>query len=255
MAGVRVPLHAAEHYYLITEPIDGMHSDMPVVEDPDLFAYYREESGGLMLGLFEPVAQPWGMNGIPDGFSFGEIAPDWDRMAPHLERAMERIPMAREAGIKMLFCGPESFTPDMGPMMGAAPELEHYFVAAGFNSLGILLGGGVGRIMAQWIVDGHAPVPKRHHHSEDDGQQSDYGIDQNAGDRHAAALQDRFPHAIQHPHPDQQEKPATTGVVPARRTKLHPIGITVSPRQLAIELLHRTVPSFRLNGDIAMKTP
>ena len=156
--GVSVPLHAAEHYYLITEPIEGMHPDMPIVEDPDLFAYYREESGGLMLGLFEPVAKPWGMDGIPEGFRFGEIAPDWERMTPHLERAMKRIPVARGIGIKMLFCGPESFTPDMGPMMGEAPELENYFVAAGFNSLGILLGGGVGRVMAQWIVDGYPPV-------------------------------------------------------------------------------------------------
>ncbi|MGB3714501.1 MAG: FAD-binding oxidoreductase, partial [Candidatus Promineifilaceae bacterium] len=96
MAGVNVPLHAAEHYYLITEPIEGMGRDLPVVEDPDLFAYYLDEMGGLLLGLFEPVAAPWGMakpgglGGIPEGFSFGEISPDWDRMMPHLENAMKR---------------------------------------------------------------------------------------------------------------------------------------------------------------------
>ena len=158
MAGVHVPLHAAEHYYLITEPIEGMRRDMPVVEDPDLFAYYRDEMGGLMLGLFEPVAKPWGMGGIPETFSFGEIPPDWERMTPHLELAMKRIPMAREAGVHKFFCGPESFTPDMGPLMGEAPELENFFVAAGFNSLGILLGGGAGQVIAQWIVDGLPPV-------------------------------------------------------------------------------------------------
>jgi glycine cleavage system aminomethyltransferase T/glycine/D-amino acid oxidase-like deaminating enzyme len=164
MAGVHVPLHAAEHYYLITEPIEGMQRDMPVVEDPDLFAYYRDEMGGLMLGLFEPVAKPWGMDspgglgGIPEDFSFGEIAPDWDRMAPHLELAMRRIPIVKDAGIQKFFCGPESFTPDMGPLMGEAPELKNYYVAAGFNSLGILFGGGVGQVMAQWIVDGLPPV-------------------------------------------------------------------------------------------------
>jgi len=164
MAGVHVPLHAAEHYYLITEPIDGMHPDMPIVEDPDLFAYYRDEMGGLMLGLFEPVAKPWGMvkpgglGGIPKDFSFGEIAPDWDRMMPHIEVAMKRIPIAKEAGIHKFFCGPESFTPDMGPLMGEAPELKNFFVAAGFNSLGILFGGGAGQVMAQWIVDGKPPV-------------------------------------------------------------------------------------------------
>jgi len=164
MAGVHVPLHAAEHYYLITEPIEGMYRDMPIVEDPDLFAYYRDEMGGLMLGLFEPVAKPWGMvkpgglGGIPKDFSFGEIAPDWDRMMPHIEVAMKRIPIAEEAGIHKFFCGPESFTPDMGPLMGEAPELKNFFVAAGFNSLGILFGGGAGQVMAQWIVDGKPPV-------------------------------------------------------------------------------------------------
>ncbi len=161
MANVKVPLHAAEHYYLITETLEGMGRDLPVVEDPDIFGYYLDEMGGLLLGLFEPVAAPWGMaksGGIPEGFSFGEISPDWDRMMPHLEKAMKRIPIAREAGVHKFFCGPESFTPDMGPLMGEAPELKNFFVAAGFNSLGILLGGGAGRIMAQWIVDGYPPV-------------------------------------------------------------------------------------------------
>ncbi|MGD8735878.1 MAG: FAD-dependent oxidoreductase, partial [Anaerolineae bacterium] len=158
MAGVNVPLHAAEHYYLITEPIEGMRRDMPVVEDADLFAYYRDEMGGLMLGLFEPVAVPWGMKGIPKTFSFGEIPPDWERMMPHLERAMKRIPISHEAGVHKFFCGPESFTPDMGPLMGEAPELENFYVAAGFNSLGILFGGGAGQVIAQWIVDGLPPV-------------------------------------------------------------------------------------------------
>jgi 4-methylaminobutanoate oxidase (formaldehyde-forming) len=164
MAGVDIPLHAAEHYYLITEPIDGMERNMPIVEDPDLFAYYRDEMGGLMIGLFEPVAKPWGMvgpdgkGGIPEDFSFGEIPPDWERMMPHLEVAMKRIPAAKDAGIHKFFCGPESFTPDMGPLMGEAPELKNYYVAAGFNSLGILFGGGAGQVMAQWIADGEPPV-------------------------------------------------------------------------------------------------
>jgi 4-methylaminobutanoate oxidase (formaldehyde-forming) len=158
MAGVNVPLHAAEHYYLITEPIEGLHRAMPILDDPDRFAYYREETGGLMIGLFEPVAAPWGMDGIPANFCFDELAPDWDRMMPHLERAMERIPVAETAGVHKLFCGPESFTPDLFPLMGEAPELKNYYVAAGFNSLGVLLAGGVGQVMAQWIVDGLAPV-------------------------------------------------------------------------------------------------
>ena len=161
MAGVKVPLHAAEHYYLITEPMEGMQRGLPVVEDPDLFGYYLDEMDGLLLGLFEPVAAPWGMassGGIPEGFSFGEISPDWDRMMPHLELAMKRIPAVREAGIHKFFCGPESFTPDMESLMGEAPELKNYYVAAGFNSLGILFGGGAGQVLAQWIVDGYPPV-------------------------------------------------------------------------------------------------
>jgi len=158
MAGVNVPLQAAEHYYLITEPIEGVPADLPILEDVDRYAYYREEVGGLMLGLFEPVAAPWGMNGIPKDFSFGEIQPDWDRMLPYLETAMERVPALKTAGVNKLFCGPESFTPDMGMLMGEAPELKNFYVAAGLNSLGILLGGGVGKVLSQWIVDGLPPV-------------------------------------------------------------------------------------------------
>jgi len=158
MAGVNVPLHAAEHYYLITEDMEGIHRDLPIVEDPDLYTYFREEGGGLMLGMFEPIAGPWGMKGIPKDFSFGELEPDWDRLMPYIETAMNRIPAARDVGVRQLFCGPESFTPDMGTHMGEAPELQNFYVAAGFNSLGILFGGGAGQILAQWIVDGLPPV-------------------------------------------------------------------------------------------------
>jgi 4-methylaminobutanoate oxidase (formaldehyde-forming) len=154
MAGVDVPLQAAEHYYLITEPIEGIHSELPVLVDADKYAYYREETGGVLLGLFESVAAPWGMDGIPKEFSFGEIPPDWDRMMPYVEEAMKRIPVLQEVGIHKMFCGPESFTPDLGPLMGETPELKNFYVAAGFNSLGILLGGGAGRILANWIVEG-----------------------------------------------------------------------------------------------------
>ena len=154
MAGVDVPLHAAEHYYLVTEPFEGMTRNFPIFEDLDLYAYYREESGGLMLGLFEPTAAPWGMKGIPDHFSFTDLPPDWERMTPYLNAAIQRIPDAVNVGVKMLFNGPESFTPDKTCYLGEAPELANYFVAAGLNSTGVLRGGGVGRAMAHWIVDG-----------------------------------------------------------------------------------------------------
>ena len=158
MAGVNVPLHAAEHYYLITEPIEGFHPDLPIVEDAGAYSYFREEMGGLLLGIFEPSAGPWAMKGIPENFAFGELPPDWDRMMPYLDKALERIPAAMNAGVHKFFCGPESFTPDLGPLMGEAPELKNYFVAAGFNSLGILFGGGAGQVMAHWIVDGFPSV-------------------------------------------------------------------------------------------------
>jgi glycine cleavage system aminomethyltransferase T/glycine/D-amino acid oxidase-like deaminating enzyme len=157
-AGVSIPLQAAEHYYLLTEPIEGVDGDWPVLEDPANYGYYREEGGGLMLGLFEPACAPWNIGGIPDGFSFGELPPDWDRMAPYLERTMSRVPVTAGAGIKKFFCGPESFTPDLLPIVGEAPELKNYFVAAGLNSIGILTGGGIGRVVAHWIAEGRPDI-------------------------------------------------------------------------------------------------
>ncbi len=158
LAGVSIPLQAAEHYYLLTEPIDGVDSSWPVLEDPASYGYYREEGGGLMLGLFEPACAPWRIDGIPADFSFGELPPDWDRMAPYLETTMARVPISAQVGIRKLFCGPESFTPDLLPIVGEAPELKNYFVAAGLNSIGILTGGGIGRAIAQWIVDGSPDI-------------------------------------------------------------------------------------------------
>jgi 4-methylaminobutanoate oxidase (formaldehyde-forming) len=152
--GVVIPNQSTEHYYLMTEPIEGMTRELPIIEDPSCHGYYREEGGGLMIGLFEPVCAPWKVQGVPEDFSFGEIQPDWDRMTPFVEKAMSRIPVSREAGIKKLFCGPESFTPDMGVAFGEAPEMENYFVAAGLNSIGIITGGGLGKILAQWITTG-----------------------------------------------------------------------------------------------------
>ena len=153
-AGVNIPLQAAEHYYLITEQIEGISNTWPVIEDPTSFGYYREEAGGLMIGLFEPEAAPWKVEGVPEDFAFGEIPPDWDRMGPYVERAMERVPISKETGVRKLFCGPESFTPDLQPIVGEAPELKNYFVAAGLNSVGILTGGGLGRVLAHWIING-----------------------------------------------------------------------------------------------------
>ena len=155
---VVIPNQAAEHYYLITEAIKDLPPALPVLEDPASYGYFREEVGGLLVGLFEPVCAPWNVERIPEDFSFGEIPPDWDRMTPYLEKAMNRVPISLQVGIKKFFCGPESFTPDLRPIVGEAPELKNYFVAAGLNSIGILTGGGIGRVLAHWIINGSPDV-------------------------------------------------------------------------------------------------
>ncbi len=156
--GINSPLQAAEHYYLITDDIAGIDRNLPLLEDPHNWSYYREEVGGLLIGLFEPDAAPWMIDAIPDNFAFGEIEPDWERMAPHLKAAFARVPSIAEAGIRKFFCGPESFTPDLAPLVGEAPNLRNCWVAAGLNSLGILYGPGIGKTLAHWIVDGRCPV-------------------------------------------------------------------------------------------------
>ena len=158
LSGVHIPLQSAEHYYLITDDMEGLSADCPVIEDPSSYGYYREEVGGLMIGLFEPVCAPWKVGGVPQDFSFGELEPDWERMMPYVEKAMSRVPCSVDTGVKKFFCGPESFTPDLSPIVGEAPELKNYFVAAGLNSIGILTGGGLGKVMAHWILEGRPDV-------------------------------------------------------------------------------------------------
>jgi hypothetical protein len=123
-AGVNIPLQAAEHYYLITDKIPGISRTWPVLEDPGSYGYFREEVGGLMIGLFEPVCAPWKVEGIPEDFSFGEIKPDWDRMGQYVEKAMSRVPITLEVGVRKFFCGPESFTPDLRRASARRPSCE-----------------------------------------------------------------------------------------------------------------------------------
>jgi 4-methylaminobutanoate oxidase (formaldehyde-forming) len=158
LAGVSVPLQAAEHYYLLTATVPGMSQDLPVIEDPDNYGYYRPEGDGMLVGLFEPAGAPWSLDGVPRDFSFGRLPPDWERVEPYLGPALNRVPSLADTGVRTFFCGPESFTADVRPLLGPAPELDGYFVAAGLNSLGILSGGGVGKMLAHWIADGVPPV-------------------------------------------------------------------------------------------------
>jgi 4-methylaminobutanoate oxidase (formaldehyde-forming) len=157
-AGTTVPLHAAEHFYIVTEPMEGLHSNMPVLRDPDGCAYFKEDAGKLLVGWFEPVAKPWGMKGIPETFCFDQLPDDLEHIEPLLTSAMHRTPALAKTGINLFFNGPESFTPDDRYLLGETPEVRNLFVAAGFNSIGIQSAGGAGKVLADWILDGHPPM-------------------------------------------------------------------------------------------------
>ena len=158
MAGVSVPLHAAEHYYVVTDTIEGLTPNLPVLRDPGGYTYYKEEVGTILAGFFEPNAVPWGMAGIPEDFEFGSFPPDYEHLEPSFEKMMHRMPVMETAGIHTFFNGPESFTPDDRYQLGEAPELKNFYVAAGFNSIGIQSSGGAGKVLAEWIVKGHPPL-------------------------------------------------------------------------------------------------
>jgi 4-methylaminobutanoate oxidase (formaldehyde-forming) len=155
-SGVTLPLHACEHFYLVTEPIAGL-GQLPVLRVPDECAYYKEDAGKMMLGAFEPRAKPWGMEGIPEDFCFDSLPEDFEHFEPILEKAMSRVPLFQSAGIHTFFNGPESFTPDDRYYLGEAPELRGYWVAAGFNSVGIQSAGGTGMALAHWLEEGEPP--------------------------------------------------------------------------------------------------
>jgi 4-methylaminobutanoate oxidase (formaldehyde-forming) len=154
MCGVSVPLHSAEHMYIVTGQIEGVYPDLPVMRDPDGYIYFKEEVGGLVMGGFEPHAKPWGMNGIPDDFEFALLEDDWDQFEILMENALVRVPQLEHAEVKKFYNGPESFTPDNNFLLGEAPELKNFFVGAGFNSMGIASAGGAGMALAEWIVNG-----------------------------------------------------------------------------------------------------
>jgi glycine cleavage system aminomethyltransferase T/glycine/D-amino acid oxidase-like deaminating enzyme len=155
LAGVTVPLHSAEHFYVVTEQIDGVHPDLPVLRDPDGYTYFKEEVGGLVVGGFEPTAKPWmSPDELPYPFEFQLLDEDWDHFSVLMDSALHRLPVLAETGIRKFYNGPESFTPDNQFILGQAPELAGFFVGAGFNSVGIASAGGAGLALAQWIVDG-----------------------------------------------------------------------------------------------------
>lgn len=158
MAGALTPLHACEHSYIVTEEMTGLRADLPILRDLDGEAYFKEDAGKLLIGAFERIGVPWGGEGIPSDFCFDELPPNLEQIEPALEKAFERIPALAETGIRTFFNGPESFTPDGAFLLGRTKEISNLFTAAGFNSNGVGMGGGVGWVMARWILDGHPPI-------------------------------------------------------------------------------------------------
>ena len=153
-----VPVHAAEHFYIVTEPVPGLAPNLPILRDADGCSYFKEDTGKLLVGWFEPKAKPWGMRGIPETFSFEQLPEDLEHIEPLLAAAARRVPALESLGVQVFFNGPESFTPDDRYLLGEMPEVPGLFVAAGFNSIGIQSAGGAGRVLADWIVDGHPPM-------------------------------------------------------------------------------------------------
>ena len=155
MVGVSIPLHACEHFYVVTEEIEGLKKNLPVLRVPDECAYYKEDAGKVLLGCFEKTAKPWGGSGIPDDFEFTTLPDDIDHFEPILEKAIRRMPILAHTGLQTFFNGPESFTPDNRYLLGESPEIKNFFVAAGFNSVGIQSAGGAGMVLANWMASGH----------------------------------------------------------------------------------------------------
>ena len=158
MAGINVPLQPVKHQYVITDKIEGLSSDAPTIRDPDRRTYFKEEVGGLSFGGYEPNPQGWTMDDVPNDFEFQLFDDDYDHFEQHMMQAMERVPALNNVGVKQMINGPESFTPDGNFILGAAPECSNMFVGAGFNAFGIASGGGAGWVLAQWVIDGEAPL-------------------------------------------------------------------------------------------------
>ncbi|MFT4008786.1 MAG: FAD-dependent oxidoreductase [Nocardioidaceae bacterium] len=158
LAGVDVPLQAVSHYYVVTDEIPGLQRNLPTIKSGDDYSYVKDEAGALMVGFFEPGGYPWASRGIPAGSTFTRLPEDWEHLGPFYEQMTERFPILANTGIRLHFCGPESFTPDGLYHLGPAPNVRNYFVAAGFNSIGFLSGPGAGSVLADLIVDGRSEI-------------------------------------------------------------------------------------------------
>ncbi len=155
--GVSVPLYPNEHFYIITEPMNDLPKDLPVLRDYNDCLYLKEDAGKMLVGIFEPGAKnAFKEKGIvPNDFSFGEFPDDFDHFEPYLEKSFKRLPILENAGIRKFFSGPESFTPDTQYLLGETPEVANLFTCCGFNSIGIASSGGAGRVTAEWMINGY----------------------------------------------------------------------------------------------------
>ncbi|WP_432349289.1 FAD-dependent oxidoreductase (plasmid) [Shinella yambaruensis] len=158
MAGINVPLQPVKHQYIITETVPGLATDAPTIRDPDRRTYFKEEVGGLVMGGYEPNPQPWTTGDVPDEWAYRLFDDDFDHFEQHMVEAIARVPALEKVGVKQMINGPESFTPDGNFILGVAPECSNMFVGAGFNAFGIASGGGAGWVLAQWVIDGEAPL-------------------------------------------------------------------------------------------------
>ena len=156
-AGVSIPLYPAEHFYIITEPIENLSKTLPTIRDFDNRTYIKEDAGKLLVGIFEANSIPAfkKTNRVPEDFSFGEFQENFEHFEPYLNAAVKRFPVLETAGIRKFFSGPESFTPDTNSLLGEVPEIKNFFVCCGLNSIGIGSGGGVGKVTAEWLMTGH----------------------------------------------------------------------------------------------------
>lgn len=157
-AGVALPLQAVEHMYVVTEPIPGLPDPFPVIRDLDRGIYIKGDAGKLVIGGFELDAKCWDPYGPEGDRAFLELAEDWDQFGPFMQSALDLMPELERVGIQHFMNGPESFTADTRPLLGQTPELDGLFVAAGMNSVGVMSSAGIGRAMADWVIDGHPPV-------------------------------------------------------------------------------------------------
>jgi len=155
--GVSIPLYPAEHFYVITEPMETLPKNIPVLRDFDDSLYLKEDAGKMLIGIFEGKSIPAfnKTNRVPEDFSFAEFPENFEHFEPYLKASLKRVPILEKTGIRKFFAGPESFTPDTNTLLGEVPEVKNLFSCCGLNSIGIGSAGGVGKVTAEWMINGH----------------------------------------------------------------------------------------------------